>query len=190
MATTDEGVLEVYVQPGECPLVKEPAMICTVLGSCVGITFHVPRLGIGALCHPMLPTCPVNRLVTMSESAKCRYVDFTIRAMARRLDSLRVRRGEIEVKLFGGADVLTVSKNATRPSVGRLNCEAAMRVLEEEGFEVAASSLGGKQGVHIRFQTVTGEVQLRRLDCIPSLDQAVSGEETESVSNHAVRNRR
>lgn len=163
------------MQPGECPLVTEPAMICTVLGSCVGITFHVPRLGIGGLCHPMLPKYPVNRLVTMSESAKCRYVDFTIRAMARRLDSLRAGRGEIEVKLFGGADVLTVSENATRPSVGKLNCEAAMRVLEEEGFKVAASSLGGRQGVHIRFQTVTGEVLLRRLDCIPSLDQMESG---------------
>jgi chemotaxis receptor (MCP) glutamine deamidase CheD len=123
----------------------------------------------------MLPRCPVNRLATMSDSAKCRYVDFTIRAMARRLDALHARRSEIEVKLFGGADVLTVSKNATRPSVGRLNCEAAMRVLEEEGFEIAASSLGGKQGVHIRFQTVTGEVRLRRLDCIPSLDQTESG---------------
>jgi chemotaxis protein CheD len=122
----------------------------------------------------MLPRCPVNRLAAMSDSAKCRYVDFAIRAMARRLDSLRARRGEIEVKLFGGADVLTVSENAARPSVGKLNCEAAMRVLEEEGFEVAASSLGGRQGVHIRFQTVTGEVRLRRLDSIPSLNQTES----------------
>jgi chemotaxis receptor (MCP) glutamine deamidase CheD len=37
-----------------------------------------------------------------------------------------------------------------------------MKVLEEEGFAVSASSLGGKRGVNIRFNTQTGEVLLER----------------------------
>jgi len=102
----------------------------------------------------------------MSASAKRRYVDFAIHDMAQHLDSLGAVRAETQVKLFGGADVLSVSEGSTRPSIGKLNCEAAIRVLEEEGFAVAASSLGGKSGVHIRFQTGTGEVFLRRLDSV------------------------
>ena len=51
---------EVYVLPGESRLVKEPTMMRTLLGSCVGIAFRAPRLGVGALCHPMLPRLPTT----------------------------------------------------------------------------------------------------------------------------------
>ena len=43
-------------------LVTQPAILRTMLGSCVGVTFLVPRLGVGALCHPMLPRCPAKLL--------------------------------------------------------------------------------------------------------------------------------
>ena len=160
----DQVIPEVYVQPGESHLVPQPTVLRTVLGSCVGVTFLVHRLGIGALCHPMLPRCPANRLAGLGVAVGRRYVDFAIRDMARQLDSLGVVRTEVEVKLFGGGDVLTLADDASRPTVGRLNCESALRVLEEEGFIVSVSSLGGNTGVHIQFKTGTGEVLLRRLD--------------------------
>jgi chemotaxis receptor (MCP) glutamine deamidase CheD len=39
----------------------------------------------------------------------------------------------------------------------------ALEVLRAEGFDVAASQLGGPVGFHIDFYTATGEVRLRRL---------------------------
>ena len=160
----DEGiVLEVYVQPGESHLVSEPTILRTVLGSCVGVTFRIPRLGVAALCHPMLPIYPSRGPVTLSIAASRRYVDFTIRDLARQFDRLGACRAEIEVKLFGGGDVLSVGRQNARPTVGRLNCESALKVLQDEGFGVVASSLGGTSGVHIQFNSETGEVILRRL---------------------------
>ncbi len=157
-----EGLIQdVYLQPGESRLVKQSTIFHTVLGSCVGVTFLVPRLGVAAICHPMLPRCPANLL---GNRASTRYVDFAIRDLAQQLGSLGAARAEIQVKLFGGADVLVVVDNHSRPTVGRLNLEMALRTLEEEGFSVAASSLGGRSGVQIQFHTDTGEVILRRLD--------------------------
>jgi chemotaxis protein CheD len=124
------------------------------------VAFLIPRLGIGALCHPMLPTQPRS---VVNVAVARRYVDFAIRDLARQFDALGARRSEVRVKLFGGADVLTVSDALSRPTVGRLNRETALRVLDEEGFRVAASSLGGTSGINIRFHTVSGEVLLRRL---------------------------
>lgn len=161
MAEPEAVISEVHVQPGESHLVREPVLLRTVLGSCVGITFWAPRLGLAALCHPMLPCIP-NK-ASMSVAAGRRYVDYAIRDLARQFDSMRARRGEVVVKLFGGGDVLLVTNEATRPTVGKMNCDAALRVLEEEGFQVAASSLGGRSGLHIQFNTATGEVLLRRL---------------------------
>jgi chemotaxis protein CheD len=163
MPEPETSIQEIYVQPGESHLVSQPAVLRTVLGSCVGVTFLVPRLGIGALCHPMLPKCPPAKLAGLSVDAGRRYVDFAIRDIASRLDSRGALRGEAVVKLFGGNDVLTI-KGDPRRTVGKLNSEAALRVLAEEGFTVAASCLGGATGVHISFETVHGEVRLRRLD--------------------------
>ena len=161
MAEPETSIPEVHVQPGESHLVREPVILRTVLGSCVGVTFWVPRLGLAALCHPMLPRIPKKE--TLSTAAGRRYVDFAIRDLAGQFDSSQARRTEVVVKLFGGGDVLLVNKETARPTVGQMNCESALRVLAEEGFQVATSSLGGTCGLHIQFNTATGEVLLRRL---------------------------
>jgi chemotaxis protein CheD len=91
-------------------------------------------------------------------------VDFAVRDLARQLDELGARRPEVEVKLFGGADVLLVSDSAASvPTVGKLNCQAAIEVVNAEGFQVIASSLGGTVGRNIEFDTGTGQVLLRWL---------------------------
>ncbi len=164
MPGLEEECPEVYVQPGESHLVRGPAILRTVLGSCVGVTFWHERLGIAALCHPMLPRHPEMTRGRLPVAAARRYVDFAIRDLAVQFDSLGARRRDITVKLFGGADVLTVAKHANeRPTVGRLNREMAVEILREEGFDVAASRLGGLRGFHIDFYTTTGEVRLRQL---------------------------
>lgn len=162
MPRREEPFPEVYVQPGESLLVTKPTTMRTLLGSCVGIAFRVPRLGIAALCHPMLPICPLRDAASLSLAAGRRYVDFAIRDLASQFDALGARRSEVEAKLFGGGDVLLMSEDASRPTVGRLNCEAALRVLEEQNIDVVASSLGGDCGVSIQFNTGTGEVLLKR----------------------------
>jgi chemotaxis protein CheD len=162
MAEATEKLPEIYLQPGESRLVREPTILRTLLGSCVGIAFRVPRLGLGALCHPMLPRFPTKPPIPLSRAAGRRYVDFAIRELAERFDVLGARREEVEVKLFGGGDVLLTAQDSPRPTVGSLNIEVARKVLEEECFKVTASSLGGRRGVNIYFNTLTGEVLLQR----------------------------
>jgi chemotaxis protein CheD len=154
---------EVYLLPGEVHLARKPTYIRTILGSCVGVTFWTRRLEIGALTHSLLPRCASDPSSKFSPAIGHRYVDFSIRELTRQLDELGVPRNEVQVKLFGGADVLLVS-DASMLTVGRMNCEAAIEVVRELGFAVAASSLGGTLGRNIRFNTRTGEVLLRWLD--------------------------
>jgi chemotaxis protein CheD len=163
---------EIHVLPGESHLALQPAILCTVLGSCVGITFFIPRLGVGALCHPMLPHCPAAQLSRRNAFANRRYVDFTIRDMAQQLDALGAVRTETQVKLFGGGDVLPIGNMSWRQTVGRQNSAMATHVLDEERFTVFVSKLGGTSGVHIQFDTQSGEVLLRRLDSGISNNQA------------------
>ncbi|SPE36984.1 putative chemoreceptor glutamine deamidase CheD 2 [Candidatus Sulfopaludibacter sp. SbA6] len=160
-----ENVLpDLNLQPGELYLARSPAILRTILGSCVGVTFWSARLGAGALCHGVLPRCPPGWPPASSPSEGHRYVDFSIRYLAQQFDALGASRRELVVKLFGGGDVLPVGAfHERRLTVGALNCQAAIAVLAEEGFTVSASDLGGTRGRRIHFHTGTGEVLLYRL---------------------------
>lgn len=163
---SDSVVLpDLNLQPGELYLARTPAILRTILGSCVSVTFWSPRLGAGALCHGVLPRCPAVLPAGLSISEGHRYVDFSIRYLAKQFDALGARRDELEMKVFGGADVLPLlSDRADRPTVGAMNCQAALEVLEEEGLRITASDLGGVRGRRIHFHTGTGEVLVYRLD--------------------------
>jgi chemotaxis protein CheD len=179
MLELEGELLEVYLLPGELHVAREPAIIRTILGSCVGVTLWSERLGVGALCHSLLPRHPESsspagpssgfvRSFTANSSSSLahsrRYLDFSIRDMARQLDEIGVVRSEVQVKLFGGADVLSVKKVAHgKPTVGKMNCDTALEVVRAEGFNVVASSLGGTTGLSIKFNTRTGVVLLKRL---------------------------
>ena len=155
---------DLNLQPGELYLARSPAILRTILGSCVGVTFWSARLGAGALCHGVLPRCPRFLPTGFSLSDGHRYVDFSIRYLAQQFDALGAHRHEIEVKVFGGADVLPVTRGGHRPTVGALNCSAAIEVLEEKGFTVSASDMRGTRGRRIHFHTGSGAVLLQRLN--------------------------
>jgi chemotaxis protein CheD len=156
-----ERLPTIDLQPGHIYLARNPTILKTILGSCVSVTFWSARLGAGALCHGILPRCPPG----VGPSEGYRYVDYAIRYLAQQLESLGVRRQEMEIKVFGGADVLPVAvRSLDRPTIGALNCRMALEVLQEEGLRVLASDLGGKRGRTIHFHTATGEVFAHRLN--------------------------
>jgi chemotaxis protein CheD len=155
---------DLNLQPGELYLARGPAILRTILGSCVGITFWSARLDAGALCHGVLPKCPRDWPAGFSLAEACRYVDFSIRHPARQFDEMGACRRDLEVKLFGGADVLPVAGTPrSKPTVGAQNCRVAEEVLAEEGFTVSASDVGGIRDRRIHFHAGTGEVLLHRL---------------------------
>jgi chemotaxis protein CheD len=164
MLDLENELLEVYLHPGELYVALKPTVIRTILGSCVGVSFWSPRLGVGALCHALLPWCPVQSSTESRLNTGRRYVDFSMRYLAQKFDDLGTPRSEVQVKLFGGGDVLPIAqKSRPKQTVGQANCEAALEVARAEGLNIVASSLGGTSGLIIWLDTSSGEVLLRRL---------------------------
>ncbi len=160
-----EEVAQIHLNPGAIHISEEPALISTLLGSCVAVTMFSPRLKAGAMCHGLLPACKGEKPCRCEKHCRAgvRYVGCSIRRMLEWFVQQGVGRGEIDVKVFGGADMFGGRENSATVSVGEQNIVMAFQVLEEERLRISASDVGGAKGRKIFFHTATGEVLLKRL---------------------------
>lgn len=126
-------------------------MIVTVLGSCVAACIRDPRTGYGGLNHFMLPQSDTGEWNGVS--AATRYGNHAMEALINEILKSGCSRENLEIKVFGGANV------AVGPSmVGRKNCEFVLHYLADEGLRVIAQDLGGPQGRRIHYFPATGKV--------------------------------
>ena len=147
---------KMYLKPGELIMSENPVMITTVLGSCVSVTMFHPRTGVAAICHGMLPNG--------GTSENFKYVDSSLRYMVLYFRHLEISRKELQVKLFGGADMFNSGKPGVRNlTVGWQNISVASRCLKEYGLVPTAADVGGRKGRKLIFKTDTGVVYIKKL---------------------------
>jgi len=152
----DSHLPHVFLKPGELFLSRDPAIVSTVLGSCVSITFYEPAARLGAMCHIMLPSGP------MDDGFK--FLDSTLGYMVDKIGGMGIRLANCDVKMFGGADVLLPRDlKGSRLSVGSQNIQEARRRLGALGIVPKASDVGGKHGRKLFFNSHTGEVFLKKI---------------------------
>jgi chemotaxis protein CheD len=146
----------VFLKPGEVFVSRKPALVSTVLGSCVAVTLYSAQRGFGAICHAMLPE-------NVGRDNDLRYVDTALEHIYEKIVQYGIGV-DLEVKLFGGAQVLDVGgSSGEKKSIGDQNISKAEEVLVSLGLTVLARDTGGMQGRKLFFCTRSGDVYLRRM---------------------------
>jgi chemotaxis protein methyltransferase CheR len=162
-ATEKQELPIIYLKPAEICITDKPSVVRTVLGSCLAITMFHPS-GIAAICHALLPEPDQHDAKEDAPFNPLKYVTLVIPEMIAKLKEYGIKIEELEVKMFGGADMLTSREDLGKnQAVGRLNSRKALMVLESHGLKVRVSDVGGTLGRKIFFYTHTGEVLLKRL---------------------------
>ncbi|MBU0994427.1 MAG: chemotaxis protein CheD [Proteobacteria bacterium] len=162
---------KVFLKAGEVLIAEKPSRIYTILGSCVAVIMFSPRTGIGAICHAQLAenketssrcsdTCPVKCFTQVSKTTQFKYVSCSIRYMVDQFEKRGISKKEIDVKLFGGANVLKSGNN--QQTIGHQNIETATKILKNMRLEVISHSVGGNTGMTLYFDSNTGIVHLKR----------------------------
>jgi chemotaxis protein CheD len=157
----EEGIdaTRIFLRPGEILVSRKPTIVSTVLGSCVAVTMFSPRVRAGAICHATLP-----ERGGASGLAPSHFVSDAVPYMMECFEKLGIKRGETEVKLFGGADVLDPAGGAyVSATVGTQNIRRALRIVEEERLHLFVYNVGGRLGRKIFFCTHTGDILLRHI---------------------------
>jgi chemotaxis protein CheD len=162
--------VKVDLKSGELHIAKKPSLIWTVLGSCVSVIFFNKRLKIGAICHALQAEegdnefncndfCQQPCYNNVPDSNKFKYVTCAIKYMYETFTKLGICKNEIEVKLFGGANVLAVSGNSN--TIGMQNLKIAHKMLKCFDLTISSKNIGGEIGRTLYFYSDTGKVLLK-----------------------------
>jgi chemotaxis protein CheD len=149
-----------------------PAVVRTVVGSCIAACLYDPVSRVGGMNHYMLPYD--EDVLTHDDPTR-----FGLHAMEVLLGSMQklgARRERVQAKLFGGGHVLA-SKHSDQ-SVPMRNIAFIREYVREERLLVLAEDLGGRHGRAIQFYTETGKALIKRLPRsqahqLPLLDRSV-----------------
>lgn len=150
--------VKVYLHPGQIFASGEPALVTTVLGSCVSVCLWDRTARVGGINHYLLPHDAGG------DGASPRFGSVAVRELVDRVLSLGARRESLEAKVFGGARVLQPSVDGSRTRhLGDQNVARALAVLGEAGIPVVAAETGGGRGRKLTFRTDDGTVWLKAL---------------------------
>ena len=155
----------IFLHPGDAVITNKNKVIYTILGSCVAITMHVPRLKIGAIVHCLLPEPgKADNYECSNSEQKYKYISCAIPLMTEFIQEFGIKLSEIEVKIFGGSNLLiTKDEKQLSNSIGRKNIIVAENSLKEINLNIKACDTGGNVGRKIYFFPSSGEVYLNRL---------------------------
>jgi two-component system, chemotaxis family, protein-glutamate methylesterase/glutaminase len=148
-----------HLKVGQVVVAEDPAIISTVLGSCISVCMYLPGYNIGGAIHYALPA--IRNDQDLIKDA-LRFGDQAIAILIDELEAASgCARSSFKAKIVGGADIAAHSSSI---SVGPDNIKIARRILQQNNIEVIAQDVGGKAGRKMLFHTDTGRLQVALLN--------------------------
>ncbi len=142
-----------FLYPAALFASKDPHLVTTILGSCVAVCLWDDKLNIGGINHYMLPLWNGQGL------ASPKYGNIAIEKLVQKMVSLGSTKENLKAKVFGGGEV--IETKIKQFFIGERNITIAREILSDMDIKILSSSLGGKLGRKIIFNTSTGEVAHR-----------------------------
>jgi len=153
-----------FLHPGQHYVTRRPAVLSTLLGSCVSVCLYDPIARVIGMNHFLLATRhPASEPVLQSDAG--RYGMGAMELLINDMLKHGAKRAQLRAKAFGGGNVLAtrLSDLPDRFSIGKINVEFVRRYLDNDGIPLVAHHLGGDFGRQIRFDSSDFSVYMRRV---------------------------
>ena len=160
MDNTNLEPINYFLETGCLYLATRPALISTVLGSCVSICLWDKRQRIGGMNHFVLPK------YRNSQEMTTRFGNVATPLLIKMMQEEGTSLTALEAQLFGGARVV----RSISMDIGRANVDMARKILNHFGIHIVSEDVEGQLGRKVVFNTLTGEAvvlkvkQLRKTD--------------------------
>ncbi len=140
----------IFLLPGEYCITKSPALISTLLGSCVAVSLFNKKLNFGGMNHFMLPKMPE------SSSKSTKYGDYSTELLIKFMKKGDPNLANIEAMMFGGGHV--VGHLHSGNGIANANIQIAREVLNKHNIKIIKEDVGGNNGRKIYCQSWDNQV--------------------------------
>jgi chemotaxis protein CheD len=160
MLKTDHDALHrrnysIYI--GEVFASRTPAIVRTVLGSCISVCLYDPVAKVGGMNHFMLPHHGDDIIFS------ARYGVHSMELLINDCMKAGADRYRMQAKVFGGGHVLWTAE--MDDSVPNSNIRFALKFLSDERITITSQDVGGNVAREVLFYTDTARALLKRLPC-------------------------
>ena len=148
------GATAIWIFQGDFYVSARPDMfLTTVLGSCIAVCMRDPVAGCGGMNHFLLPDAEDRG--EHYPSLALRYGSYSIERLINAILSRGGKRERLEIKAFGGANVLNGASN-----VGSRNVDFIEHYFARERLPIRAVDLRGNFPRKLRYFPTTGRAQV------------------------------
>jgi chemotaxis protein CheD len=136
-------------------MAKEPTVLRTILGSCVGVCIYDRMKKIGGLAHILLP------LDTANGANPEKYADTAIPLLVQMLIKEGAKKEFLSAKIAGGASMFKFESNVTLGQIGDRNVEETKKMLAKLQIPLLEEDTGGNSGRVIDFYLTDGHLKVK-----------------------------
>lgn len=150
---SDPPLPRITIHVGEVAVSRDPAIMHTLLGSCVAVCLHDPVVCAGGINHIWLPDAREDVSVS-----RCGV--HAMELLINELMAIGCDRRRLVAKAFGGANLFKASDAS---SVGLANMRFVREFLKTERIPLVSERLGGTTGIHLYFYTQNARARVKPL---------------------------
>jgi chemotaxis protein CheD len=144
------SIPHITLYPGDYYATDKPAIISTVLGSCVSACIYDPKKKIIGMNHFMLSNRRYAQHMPVCLTEAGRYGIHAMELLINSMLNLGAERKNLLAKAFGGGALFKDVRDNFF-CVGEINCRFINEFLKNDGIPLVSSDLGGETGRVIRF---------------------------------------
>lgn len=144
------GVLTYFLKPGYIYAAKTPAVVTTILGSCVSVLLYDAPGRLGGINHFLLPGYPHKK------KRSTKYADTAMKRLLAAMEEIGAVKQNLTADVAGGAHF---KDNPNSRQIAEENIAAALAFLKEQGIPIKSLHTGGTTGRKVIFDTRTGQVK-------------------------------
>jgi chemotaxis protein CheD len=133
---------------------SSPAVLRTILGSCIGVCIYDRVKKIGGMVHILLPFSQGNPKPE-------KYADTAIPMLVKMLMKEGAKKENLSAKIAGGASMFNFGSNTLLGQIGDRNIEQSRIELSKLGITILADDVGGNFGRVIDFFLEDGRLKVK-----------------------------
>lgn len=143
-----------FLYPAALYASKTPALVTTILGTCVAVCLYDPATKIGGINHYMLAQWEG------SGTPSAKWGDVAIRKLLEKMLHLGASKPSLQARVYGG---LCRKAGGDAFNIGSKNIAMAKTYLAQLQIPIVAMDVGGHSPRKLTFQTHSGMVKMNLL---------------------------